>query len=287
MARYLTPSKVGLLVLVSVYTEKMVPASASIPVLSFLISSLQPEFLGDNLGKAVSAPKDAAVSIDGFQAANMSHASAIPGRTVWDLFLKKMWEIDSLDAFHFFLGRIELFLQKNIKESELTSIADPVQDRMLLSKASPLGAFVRRAQLEFSRLRFHDGVKLWQKFVGYRLPTLPLWRKRNPLASAGEWDVNLSIYGSNDKSILARIAYGDTDPSRPDGMKYISAEDIEKLLEHQVNAMHSEIKFFICNQVLSLNCIGMGTRMPEEVTLQLRHMLRAGVSMPNMYYYVQ
>jgi anaphase-promoting complex subunit 5 len=71
----------------------------------------------------------------------------------------------------------------------------PAVDRMLLSRTSPLGTFVRRAQLEFIRLQLNDTMVLWKSFITYREPTLPMWKKRNAAACKTSFDVNLRGVG--------------------------------------------------------------------------------------------
>lgn len=239
MSRYLTPSKVGLLVLVSLYTDSVVPSTATIPVLSFLTSHLLP-IESRSTGDEVESPRgDLTFTVDRFRKATIVLASAIPGRTIWDLLLKKLWEINSFDALHCFFDRLPFLLEKTIEESQIVDEDRVASSKpILLSRVSPLGVFVRRAQLEFTRLQFHDGISLWKNFVSYRASTLLLWKRRNPTAGSSSFDSNLHEDRLAMDSRLAGLVYGDiTDDIRKEPS--ISSDDVEKLLEYQIEQMQS------------------------------------------------
>jgi len=239
MSRYLTPSKVGLLALISLYTESVVPAQATIPVLSFLVSHLLPVTSAASRSEVEPHPHNV-LAIEDFQRTTIAHASGIPGRNVWDLLLHKLWKIDSFDALHVFFDTLSLLLQKLPEEQqrEIENGVDPNPNRMLLSRASPLGSFVRRAQVEFTRLPFHDGVTLWKTFVSYRAPTLLQWKKRNPSAGNTSFDSNLHDDDLAWGDPLSNVIYRELEHgSRQEAS--ISTEDVEKLLEYQVDHMQS------------------------------------------------
>ena len=234
MARYLTPSKVGLLALIAIYVDDVVPNVSTIPILSFVLSNLLPL----NSAFESGASHKAALQIEGFENATSSHASSIPGRTVWDLLLKRFWGINSFDALHVFFDSLNSLLPRSREELALAqddpnSLEGP---RMRLSRTSPLGAFVRRAQLEFSRLHFEDSVALWKNFVVYRKPTFPAWRRRNPAASRLSFDAEL---GGAANPAISDILYGDSkDVVLRDASA--STDDFESLLEFQVDQMQSQ-----------------------------------------------
>ncbi len=240
MSRFLTPSKIDLLALTSLYTESVVPSAATIPVLSFLVGHVLPTN-SKSTGDDSSLPKrEFAITIEAFQSVTSPYASGIPGRTVWDLLLKKLWEINSFDALHVFFNSLSLLLQKTAEEraKELEKGDDTNPNRMLLSRVSPLGSFVRRAQLEFTRLQFHDAITLWKSFVAYRAPTLSQWKKRNPAASAISFDINLQEDGHGSEGPLTDLVYGDNgnDAGREAS---VSTEEVEMLLDYQVEQMQS------------------------------------------------
>ena len=245
MARYLTPSKVALLSLVAVYAEGEVPNSAIIPVLSFLASHLLPFDPSRSSDHATGQDGSNTISIKDFEIATSTLASSIPGRTVWDLFLKRIWQIDCADSLEEFFAAISSILVKTREEQQIdrNNGIFPEPGRVFLSRSSPLGTFVRRAQLEYTRLQFHDSVALWRRFIKYRMPTYHAWAKRNPLDIQAAVDINLVELGLDLTSPLTKTVYGDLgDGSLEEGG--ISTKDIERLLEFQVGEMQSNSSYF-------------------------------------------
>ncbi len=240
MSRYLTSSKIGLLALISLYCDSVVPSTATIPVLSFLVSHLLPISVATSSKDSSITARSFVISIEDFQKATIILVSGIPGRTIWDLLLKKLWEINSLDALNVFFDSLSLLLEKTREEQQkdVEYGIVPESNRILLSRVSPLGAFVRRAQLEFTRLQIHDSITLWKSFVKYREPTLPLWRKRNPTAGKNTFDTNLEVNIAGLEDRLTEVAYGGLDDSNRKEAA-ISTDDVEKLLEYQVDQMQS------------------------------------------------
>lgn len=246
MARYLTPSKVALLTLVSIYAEGVVPNSAIVPILSFLVSHLLP--IDPPTGHE--APKHAAqgvLSIEDIERATSVLTSSIPGRTIWDLFLKKIWQLDCVDSLDEFVSSVPNLLVKT-REERIQDRNNGVEeqrpsDRILLSRTSPLGSFVRRAQLEYTRLQFHDSMALWRAFIKYRMPTYYAWAKRNPMGCLGTVDSNLEELGLGVDSPLSGVIYGDLN-SMDDDRNALSTKDIERLLEFQVSEMQSKSAAF-------------------------------------------
>ena len=239
MSRYLTPSKISLLALISLYADSVIPATATIPVLSFIVFHLLPvEYLSSRDDTDLSG-QQFVITIESFQRTTITHPSGIPGRTVWDLLLKRLWEIDSFDALHVFFDALSSLLEKtpNDEHPDVPESRVANSKRMLLSRGSPLGVFVRRSQLEFTRLQFHDGNTLWKSFILYRDPTFVLWRKRNPTAGKMSFDTNFRGSQSNVDDRLREIVYGGSLDLRGDAS--VSTDDIEKLLEYQIARMQS------------------------------------------------
>lgn len=241
MSRYLTSSKIGLLALISLYTESVVPSAATVPVLSLLVSHILPSTSKVVRTESELYSQHNTLAINEFQGALKGHVSGIPGRTVWDLFLHKLWKINSFDALHVFYDTLSLLLQKTPKgpQNEVNDYVDPHPNRMLLARTSPLGSFVRRAQLEFTRLPFHDSVTLWKTFIAYRAPTLLQWKKRNPTAGFMSFDTNLRKYGLSQGDPLTEVVYGEFEDSLQQ-QSSVSTADVERLLDHQVDNMQSE-----------------------------------------------
>lgn len=242
MSRYLTPSRIGLLTLISLYTESVVPSKAIVPVLSFLVSHAIPISSPLSCSEVELQPRNAVLVIEEFQKTTICHASGIPGRTVWDLLLHKLWKIDSFDALQLFLDTLSLLLQKTPEEKQKNAEDDagPIPNRMLLSRVSPLGSFIRRAQVEFTRLPFHESVNLWKAFVSYRAPTLSQFKKRNPSAGNMSFDSNLLEGRLAWGDPLTKVIYGELQREAQQEAS-MSTEDVEKLLEYQIDQMQSKV----------------------------------------------
>lgn len=253
MARYLTPAKVGLLALISIYSDSRVPIAATIPILSFIVGHLlalgRPD--GEPVIEGVCAHSSFLDAVEDFQKATITHASAIPGRTIWDLLLKTLWEINSFDALDVFFQRSNASLVRTREEQTHDAERDfepPIEGQIRFSRTSPVGVFLRRAQLEFTRLQFHDTVSLWQAFVRYREPTLHMWRKRNPRAGETSFDINIESAGLDWGERLTGVVYGPllNESSRLENT--VSTDDVERLLEFQVREMQS---MFACSSLYS------------------------------------
>lgn len=254
MARYLTPASIGLLCLIELYTDSAVPIPSTVPILSFIVSNLLPPSLPKPRDHSSSneTQEDRAnfiISIEDFERLLGAYpsASGLPGRTLWDIFLMKLWDINSLHALHVFFERRSHLLIKTREDTQIDTdigIPPPSQAMILLSRASPFGAFVRRAQLEFTRLKFQDTLNLWTSFIAYRQVTLSTWRRRNP--SVGSWSFDAVLeeadkeWDQNMLQTLANVAYPNvfTHHGQSDGL--VSTNDVEKLLEFQIEQMQSE-----------------------------------------------
>ena len=246
MPRFLTPSKVGLLALIELYTYAIVPTSATIPVLSFIIDQLLPS-KGLSTGPASLPSLPYLLDIKSFETLLAAHpsGSGIPGRTLWDYFLKKLWEIDSLDALHAFFEESSNLLTKardEIKKDGEIGIPPPSPDMIVLSRTSPFGSFVRRAKIEFDRLPFGDSVSLWTSFVRWRQDTAGSWAKRNSGLRRWAGDKALSEgevqWGVEATEMFETINYhGMLEGESVEGS--VSTDDVEKLLEFQVDQMQS------------------------------------------------
>ena len=242
MSRYLTPSKIALLALISLYVESGIPSAAVIPVLSFLVSHVLPVNSAASQNKASLQSGHFTLAIEEYQKATISHPSGIPGRTVWDLLLDKIWKLNSFDALHCFFNTLSSLLQKasEQRQQDADDRFNSNSNHIRLSRASPMGLFVRRAQLEFTRLQFHDSVTLWRSFIAYRAPTLSQWKKRNQTAGHNSFDANLKEENLNLGDRLTDIVYGEL-AAGVDRDASISTEDVEKLLEYQVDQMQSAL----------------------------------------------
>lgn len=246
MPRFLTPTKIGLLALIELYTCAVVPTSATIPILSFIIDQLLPTST-PSTSSASSQSLPFLLDNKSFETLLSSHpsASGLPGRTLWDYFLRRLWQIDSLDALHCFFEESSNLLVKprdEIKKDGEIGIPPPAADMIMLSRTSPFGSFVRRAKVEFDRLQFSDSVALWASFVRWRQDTAAYWARKT--GSRGRWigDKALrdgeKLWGVEATEFLETITYHALNDSEiVEGN--VSTNDVEKLLEFQVDQMQS------------------------------------------------
>ncbi|EHK96016.1 putative Anaphase-promoting complex subunit 5 [Glarea lozoyensis 74030] len=219
MTRFLTPAKIGLLSLIELYTQEIVPTASTIPILSFILNQVLP---------------------------STSHAALVPGRTLWDQFLKKIWSIDSLDALHEFFANRRNLLAKTYEENkndQEMGIPPPSEDMIFLSRTSPFGSFIRRSKVEFDRLKFGDAVALWIAFAKWRQDTQAYYMRRN--GQIGRWagdkalEKGEELWGIDATENLESVAYG-LDIVDDAGEGNVSTDDVEKLLEFQVEQMQSQ-----------------------------------------------
>jgi anaphase-promoting complex subunit 5 len=249
MTRFLTPAKVGLLALIELYTDAIVPTSSTINVLSFILNQVLPSALSKSHLKSLTTSEALPFILDlkSFETLLSAQPSAagLPGRTLWDHFLKKLWDIDSLDALHEFFARRTNLLAKTGEETKRDNdigIPPPSPDMIILSRTSPFGSFVRRSKVEFERLRFGDALSLWTAFVKWRRDSRTYWARRS--GSLGRWAGDKALvegkeeWGIGATETLELVAYGGF--SIEDAAEgCVSTDDVEKLLEFQVEQMQS------------------------------------------------
>jgi anaphase-promoting complex subunit 5 len=290
MARYLTPAKISLLVLIELYCFEPMPDAAILPVLMFVVSHVTDVDPTTTPGSAVARDArwdragktmDLIVDVGEFEELLAPHAvvaggtgSSTPYTTLWDLFLFRLWRISSLDCLHVFFGRLSMVMaplapgadggDDHVEGDAYGGAGDDDDDedddynvddsenerpRVILSRTSPFGMFVRRAQLEFHRLRFHDMAELWRGLVRYRQPTMAYVRQRSTAAAARNkfaFDHVLVSFehdlgGDGDLAGgLASIVYGDMLEHGADAPRLISTDDVEALLEFQIEQVQRE-----------------------------------------------
>lgn len=255
MARYLTPSKIGLLVLIELYTFEAIPSDAILPVLSFITSHI----IGyDASGTSSAQPSPwrkaertvaLVIGIQDFEKLLGSYPflMGMPGRRLWDQFLSMLWDIDSLDALHNFFENLWSILVKTKEERETENELGHTEPEagIKLCRNSPFGVFVRRARLEYQRLRFHDCAELWKAFVRYRQPTVRTQRRRTPGLGKLGFDSVLLVgeqeeWDAEGVAALASVVYGDMLSGGTSVTLPTSIDDIEVLLEFQIEQMQSQ-----------------------------------------------
>ena len=178
---------------------------------------------------SIEVTSDVKPSISDFKTALSSHDSVKPGRSLWHLLLEKLWSLNSLHSFHELFDGLNNLYSKKGHEDEQNSTR-----RITLSGPSPLGLFVRRASLEFTRLQFHDAFRLWSSFLVFREETYDTYVKR----SSGHAIIDETIEGMGigPEDALMKIAYGhlEDDSVRED---FTSTDDVEKIIEFQLERL--------------------------------------------------
>jgi anaphase-promoting complex subunit 5 len=238
MPRYLTPSKIGLLALASLHMEGVVPLSQTTEILSFLICLLPDASYASSLrGSGLSITTD----ISAFETALSARASAVPGRTVWDLLLQRLWSINSASALNTFLTSTPLLLVRSrlqiyLDRDTYGESSSEYQGR--IRRTSPLGAFIRRTHIEYTRLQFDGANALWQKFLTWRLPTRQAFKMKNPADGPSALDINLSGMQIDSSHPIAQIAYGRLAGGIEDE-ETMSTSDVERLMQFQAARLQS------------------------------------------------
>lgn len=251
ISRYLTAQKISLLVLIKLYCESVLPSSATIPILSFVLSHTNSRSQSTVRRRTFRQDPDPSFPIEAFEDVLQGQPSNMPGRTLLDVFLKRMWEINSFDAMHELFDKIGNLLAKGQDdEGELQGLED--MDRVLLSKTSPLGTFIRRMRVEFTRLPFDDVVKLWSSFIVYRAPTAQWNRRIAELANSSGIDWNASMMGLGPGDELFDIAYGGLSEVRELG-DLVSVDDFDRLLDFQLDKLQRKCGSSHCDPLLTSN----------------------------------
>ena len=207
MPRYLTPQKLCLLLLVDLYVSDEIPNSSKLDVLSFVASQVNAPSDNDNVSieqRFNLANSDLAV----FAEKLSQWQTGVPGRSVYDALLQRIWTLNDLDSLHNLFQQLSELVNPPESDGE-----DPTIPK--ISRSSPLGQYIRRSTVEFTRLQFADTQALWNAFAAYRSPSYETWASRNPEAAQRRdeerppWATS-SIAGANHSSSYTSTADTDT-----------------------------------------------------------------------------
>ena len=228
MPRYLTPSKICLLALIDLYLSGQTALNAKLSLLSFIASHTNAESVRHdaNLSAvAKSLNSDALLFLKPLQA----QSSDIPGRNICDVLLQRLWKLQGLDSLH------QLF---DDFAERVSFVATSEQARTGVSRASPLGQYIRRCCVEFTRLQFADFQRLWNAFEAWRAPTYEAWAAKNPSDAA-------DLLEAQDSEALLMA---DEQLSQPGVSSTLGSEDADAILSFSIHQLQK-----------------LGTRLPEEV----------------------
>ena len=236
MPRYLTPAKICLLVLVDLYISDQIPLSAKLDVLGFVASQVNAPSDHDN------ASIEEKIKFSSFDVAALSETlsrwpSGVPGRSVYDVLLQLLWELNELDSLYTLFQRLGGLITPPALEAQEQPIPK-------ISRSSPLGQFVRRCCVEFTRLQFSDSQALWNSFASYRAPSFNTWTSRNPDSARKRGDDQPPWKASRALS---------PEKMDPIGANHASTEDSDSLLSFSIYQLQK-----------------LGTRVPEGIKSKLQ-----------------
>lgn len=244
MPRYLTPARICLLVLVRLYQSGQASTASSLQVLEFIAR------------RTSAAPQHDRHAVDDQHAlfspdiselgkSLQQWSSRIPGRTMYDVLLQSLWNLNGLDSLNTLISRL-----RGITEPEPEPEHDEDQewnfsDCQRITPSSPLGQFVRRCYVEFTRLQFADSQTLWTAFAAYRSATRDEWMRQNPDAATklSENDPSTEIFFPNRSLAVLEPATSTSNAS---------AVDTDMLLGFAIHQLQK-----------------VGTRVPEDVKFRL------------------
>lgn len=255
--RFLNPAKICLLALIELYCEDAVGDAGTLPVLQFITShvlpdnSLEPDRPSDKADNII----DIVGSIKVFERALRPFDAGIgvPGRSVWDVFVERLWTIDSLHVLHSFLNARAALLEPS-KEDLRRGYEDMLPPgsaiNMRLGAGSPFAVFVSKAAFEFTRLRFQEMCTLWKQFVIYRQPTAAYMRRRHRSFDRLSFDnvllTNEPEWGGENTTRVAEVVYEDMITGLKKLSIPVTMDDLERLLDFQINQVQSEPPVLPC-----------------------------------------
>nr|QIA97806.1 putative anaphase-promoting complex subunit 5 protein [Teratosphaeria destructans] len=243
MPRYLTPARVCSLVLIDIYlsADVDVASSAKLPLLSFIASRINATTATTTTATPTPPdPADVTVSADASALSTplRQWESGVPGRSLYDHFLSRLWALEGLDSLHVFFEHLSQLIAPS-------QPGDKATGRRSVTRASPIGQYVRRCRVEFTRLQFHDTHSLWHAFVSFRASTYDTWASRNPEAARK--------YQNDQSAIAVDSPAWQSVSAHHHAEAAVSAEDVDRLLTASIHRLQK-----------------LGTRLPHEVQRRIR-----------------
>ncbi|KAF2160284.1 hypothetical protein M409DRAFT_70619 [Zasmidium cellare ATCC 36951] len=237
MPRYLTPARICCLVLIRQYQSGHTSSESSLRVLDFLATHVTAS--PENDFEAVSERNKLSSSDITYLAERLSPwSSKVTGRNMYDMLLKRIWSLHGLDSLHNLINRL------NSDGVPFDEEGNPIPSKQI-TPGSPLGQFIRRCYVEFTRLQFADSQALWNSFVAYRALTYEDWATKNPDA-ARELEETQNL---TNVPALPRNAFND---DTAEAKSNSSVVDADMLLGFSIYQLQN-----------------LGTRVPGDVKTQL------------------
>lgn len=246
MPRYLTPSKICLLTLISVYCHEITPPEATLPILTFISKRLIGNIhlpTQNATGSTSGSDIELSLTLKEFELFLSSLPNSNDGTPLLDWYNTYLWNARSIDAFFIIFEELDLlFLSKDGIDEWCQKQRQPKQNiavpRITLSSTSLLGIFVRRAKVEFERLQFSDVIELWNDFVAYRGQDDPRTRDTDYDVQSTQRSLEYADWKSGGR-IFKMISSGSHSGGRKD--ERLSTADVGHLLEFQIDTMQSII----------------------------------------------
>nr|QEJ80707.1 putative anaphase-promoting complex subunit 5 protein [Teratosphaeria gauchensis] len=230
MPRYLTPGRVCSLVLIDIYLSGEVASSTRLSLLSFIASRIHATTQHEQADVA-KLLDDVERDASALSTTLRQWETAIPGRSLYDHFLSRLWALDGLDSLHVFFEQLD----------QLIALNRPAENgERSITRASQIGQYLRRCCVEFTRLQFNDTQNLWNSFVSFRAATYDCWASRNPEAARKlQADQGIIAFSSDARQ---------SDSLQLHAEAGVSAEDVDRLLTASIHRLQK-----------------LGTRLPDEV----------------------
>lgn len=209
MARYLTPGKLSTLILTEIHLLSDEPFSPGL--LDVLSSHVLPTHYASSSIDGLASDLSKSSDVQSLCVSLQALPSSLPGRTAFDFFLSQAWACVDLDSLHGLFDRLHRLAHP-----------EQVEDRRI-SPASPLGSFLRRCLVEWTRLQFADSLALLEVFRLWLEPTRERWSRIDP-----EGATHLAAKEVCHKASSAAFASQELS---------ISSEDVEVALTHSISVL--------------------------------------------------
>ncbi|SMQ56195.1 unnamed protein product [Zymoseptoria tritici ST99CH_3D7] len=236
MPRFLTPARITLLVIIYLYQSDQVSTTSSRDVIYFIArrTALASEY---DAGTVDDRNALCSSEIHSIAETLQQWSSRVPGRSMYDVLLQALWSLEGLDSLHTLISQLR-------RTTETRGLTDEETGCRPVTPSSPLGQFLRRSHVEFTRLQFADSQNLWKAFAAYRAPTFDEWGARNPEQCAEYLEKESSV----DMLALSRISTLRVSESASDA----SAFDTDMLLGFTITQLQK-----------------LGARVPDDVKSRL------------------
>jgi anaphase-promoting complex subunit 5 len=236
MPRYLTPARICLLVLVRLYLSGRASTPSSLLLLDF-IARRTTAALQHNLHALDDQKALCSSDIPGFGHKLQQWTSKFPGRSIYDVLLQGIWDLNGLDSLNTLITQLRQLTEPALEDEEEEE-AD-LAECLRITPSSPVGQFVRRCYVEFTRLQFAESQTLWNSFAAYRSSTRDQWLRLNPgVATSG-------LFSPDDHTPLS-------DSVSTTSTSNASAVDTDMLLGFAINQLQK-----------------VGARVPEDIKSRL------------------